>query len=125
MYSDLYRVFDAVTRKYLMCDCISMHAMLTRREEITRLLESAEQPMTAQEICDILDLEKRSIVYEDINHIARSVKNLGKEVIVKPASCGKCNFVFRVKGSAKAPTKCPKCKSEWILAPGFLIRNRR
>ena len=102
-----------------------MTSMPTRREQIAMLLESAEQPMTAQQICDILDLEKRSIVYEDIDHIARSVRNLGKEVIVKPASCGKCNFVFRVKGSAKAPTKCPKCRSEWILAPGFLIRNRK
>jgi len=99
--------------------------MLTRREEIARLLESAEQPMTAQDICDILDLEKRSIVYDDIDHIARSVRNQGKEVVVKPASCGKCHYVFRVKGSAKAPTKCPKCKSEWLLAPAFLIRNRR
>jgi predicted Zn-ribbon and HTH transcriptional regulator len=99
--------------------------MLTRREEIKELLESTEQPMTAQEICDILDLDKRSIVYEDIDHIARSVRNQGKEVIVKPASCAKCHYVFRVKETAKAPTKCPKCKSEWILAPSFLIRKRK
>jgi predicted Zn-ribbon and HTH transcriptional regulator len=99
--------------------------MLTRREEIVRLLESAEQPMTAQEICDALDLNKRSIVYEDINHITRSVRNQGKEVIVKPASCGKCHYIFRVKDSAKAPTKCPKCRSEWILAPSFLIRAKK
>jgi len=108
-----------------MYNCNSLHIMLTRREEITRLLESAEQPMTAQEIRDILDLEERSIVYDDIDHIARSVKNQGKEVLVKPASCGKCQYVFKVKGSAKAPTKCPRCKSEWILAPSFLIRNKR
>jgi predicted Zn-ribbon and HTH transcriptional regulator len=99
--------------------------MLTKREEIARLLESTEQPMTAQEICDILDLKKRSIVYEDINHIARSVRNQGKEVIVKPASCGKCHYVFKVKDSAKAPNRCPKCKSEWILAPSFLIRKKK
>ncbi|MDH4215014.1 MAG: HTH domain-containing protein [Candidatus Thorarchaeota archaeon] len=99
--------------------------MLTRREEIIRLLESTDQPMTAQEICDILDVRKRSIVYEDINHIAHTVRNQGKEVIVKPASCGKCHYVFKVKDSAKAPTKCPKCRSEWILAPSFFIRMKK
>jgi len=99
--------------------------MLTRREEIISLLESTDQPMTAQEICDILDLRKRSIIYEDLDHIARTVRNQGKEVIVKPASCGKCHYVFKVKDSAKAPTKCPKCRSEWILAPSFLIRMKK
>ncbi|MBN2230590.1 MAG: transcriptional regulator [Candidatus Thorarchaeota archaeon] len=99
--------------------------MLTRREEITRLLDSATVPLTAQEICEILEIKKRSIVYDDIDHIARSVRNQGKEVVVKPASCGKCHYAFRVKGSVKAPTKCPKCKSEWILAPSFLIRDKK
>ncbi|TFG34250.1 transcriptional regulator [Candidatus Thorarchaeota archaeon] len=99
--------------------------MLTRREEITRYLEAAEYPITAQDLCERLGLKKRSIIYEDIDHIARSVKHEGKEVIVRPASCGKCHFVFSKIHSAKAPTKCPKCKSEWILAPAFLIRKKK
>jgi len=99
--------------------------MLTRREEIAKYLEETEFPLTAQDLCERLGLKKRSIIYEDIDHIARSVRNKGKEVIVRPASCGKCNYVFSLKHSAKAPTKCPKCKSEWILAPAFFIRKKK
>ena len=99
--------------------------MPTRREEIAILLEEAEYPLTAQDICDQLGLLKRSIVYEDIDHIARSVKRKGKQVIVSPARCGKCQFMFKKIKSSKAPTKCPKCRSEWIIPPGFLIREKK
>lgn len=99
--------------------------MPTRREEIASHLEAAEYPLTAQDICDILGLKKRSIIYEDIDHIARSVKRRGKHVLVSPARCGKCQFVFKKIKSAKAPTKCPKCRSEWIIAPAYLIREKK
>ncbi len=99
--------------------------MPTRREEIAKHLEDAEYPLTAQDICDMMDIRKRSIVYEDIDHIAKSVKNQGKQVIVSPARCGKCQFIFKKIKSAKAPTKCPKCRSEWIIAPGYLIRAKK
>ncbi len=99
--------------------------MLTRREEIAKRLEEAEYPLTAQDLCEILGLKKRSIIYEDIDHIARSVRNQGKQVIVSPARCGKCQYIFKKMKSSKAPTKCPKCRSEWIIAPSFLIRDKK
>ena len=99
--------------------------MPTRREEIARLLEEAEYPLTAQDICDMMDIKKRSLVYEDIDHIAKSVKNLKKQVVVSPARCGKCQFIFKKMKSSKAPTKCPKCRSEWIIAPAYLIREKK
>jgi predicted Zn-ribbon and HTH transcriptional regulator len=98
--------------------------MPTKREAIAELLERAAYPMTADEICLQLDIKKRSIVYEDIDHISRSVKRENKELLIRPASCGKCQFVFRVGKTSKAPTKCPKCRSQWILAPAFVIRHR-
>ena len=115
-YVPLTKVYDASGE---------IESMLTRREQIAEFLEEAEVPLTAQDLCERLDIKKRSIIYEDIDHIARSVKNEGKEVIIRRASCGKCNYVFSQKHSAKAPTKCPKCKSEWILPPAFLIRKRK
>jgi predicted Zn-ribbon and HTH transcriptional regulator len=99
--------------------------MPTRRETIAELLERTEHPMTAEEICEELDIKKRSIVYEDIDHISKSVKRENKELLIRPASCGKCQFVFKVRKTAKAPSKCPKCRSEWILSPGFVIRYKK
>jgi len=99
--------------------------MPTRRETIAELLERTEYPLTAEEICEKLDIKKRSIVYEDINHISKSVKSENKELLIRPASCGKCQFVFKGRKTAKAPSKCPKCRSEWILSPAFLIRYKK
>ncbi|MFW9846362.1 MAG: transcriptional regulator [Candidatus Thorarchaeota archaeon] len=98
--------------------------MPTRREAIAQLLEETDEPLTAQDICSILDIKSRAIVYEDIEHISASVKNKGKRLLIRPASCGKCGFVFSSRKSAKRPSKCPKCRSEWILLPGYLIRDK-
>jgi len=99
--------------------------MTTRRKSIAELLENSEHPMTAQDICSILDIESRSIVYEDIGHIAKSVKNSGKLLLIRPASCGKCGYVFSNRKVASRPSKCPKCRSQWILLPGYIIRSNR
>ena len=99
--------------------------MPTRRETIAELLETTEHPLTAEEICERLDIKKRSIVYEDIDHISKSVKRENKELLIRPAICGKCQFTFKVGKSAKAPSKCPKCRSQWILAPAFIIKPRK
>jgi len=102
-----------------------VHSLQTRREKITKLLEETQYPLTAEDICQALDIKQRSIVYEDIEHIAKSLRNQQKELLVQPASCGKCNYVFKVKSSAKRPSKCPKCKSQWIISPGFLVRHSK
>ena len=98
--------------------------MPTRREEIARILEEAEHPITAEELCQILDVRSRSVIYEDITHIAKSIKARGKELLVRPAVCGKCQYEFYARKTAKAPSRCPKCKSQWIIAPAFIIRDK-
>ncbi len=99
--------------------------MQTRRESIANLLEQTEQPLTAEEICEQLDIKKRSIVYEDLDHIAKSIKRRNKELLIRPAVCGKCQFTFKVGKTSKAPSKCPKCRSQWILSPSFIIRAKK
>ncbi len=98
--------------------------MQTRRERIAELLQSIEFPITAEEICEQFDIKSRSVVYEDIDHISRSMKRKGKELLIRPASCGKCHFIFKTRSTSKAPSKCPKCKSQWILAPAFIIKPK-
>jgi predicted Zn-ribbon and HTH transcriptional regulator len=99
--------------------------MQTRRERIAELLEETEIPLTAQDICNALDIKSRSVVYEDVEHISISVKNKGKHLLIRPASCGKCGYVFSKRKAAKRPSKCPKCRSEWILLPAYLIREKK
>ena len=99
--------------------------MKTRRERISETLQETVSPLTAQDLCTMLDIKSRSLVNEDLEHIAKSLRNQGKELLIQPASCGKCGFVFKSRREAKRPSRCPKCKSEWILSPGFLIRSKK
>jgi predicted Zn-ribbon and HTH transcriptional regulator len=122
----LYRVFKTLySPKYISNPFEGTDKMQTRRERITELLENVEFPVTAEEICQELDIKSRSIVYEDIDHISKSVKRRGQELVIRPASCGKCQFTFKSRKTSKAPSKCPKCRSQWILAPAFLVRSRK
>jgi len=102
-----------------------LREMPTRRERIAEMLEETEFPLTADDICQVLDIKDRSLVYEDITHISKSIKNKSKELLVQPARCGNCDFIFKVKGVAKRPSKCPNCKGQWIISPGYLIRLRK
>ncbi|MBD3407660.1 MAG: transcriptional regulator [Candidatus Lokiarchaeota archaeon] len=97
------------------------HKMQTRRQRITELLEEIEHPLTVTEICQILEIPQRSLVTEDLKHIAKSVQNDGKQLVARTPTCGKCQFEFKGRRSVKKPSRCPKCKSEWILPPSFII----
>ncbi len=99
--------------------------MTTRRKSIQALLENSETPLTVQEICTRLDIKTRNVVYEDLEHIARSVRSEGKRLIIKPARCGRCDYVFRGRRTIRRPSRCPKCKSEWLLPSSFIIRRRK
>ena len=47
--------------------------------------------------------------------------NYPKKLKIKPAQCKKCSFTFKERSKVKKPGRCPKCKSEWIMAPLFRI----
>ncbi|MEM0203038.1 MAG: transcriptional regulator [Archaeoglobaceae archaeon] len=88
-----------------------------RLEAIIDLLE--EKPMTAREIISALDLDPRmeKEVYETLKRASRVLKRKGKKLLVSPAVCRKCGFEFE----SINPSKCPKCKSEWIEPAKFFV----
>ena len=89
---------------------------MTRREEIIEILSKEEK--SAQELANRFQVELFEIL-EDLEHIKHSIKP--KKLVMKPALCKKCGFVFRERSRVKKPGKCPKCKGEWITAPLFRI----
>jgi hypothetical protein len=53
---------------------------------------------------------------DDLEHLRKSLKHEGLRLVVDPARCQKCDFVF-TKGKLLKPGRCPKCKSTWIDEP--------
>jgi predicted Zn-ribbon and HTH transcriptional regulator len=94
---------------------------MTRREEIFEILK--KEKMSAQVIANLFKVELTEIL-DDLQHLARSVRP-AFELRMIPAYCKKCEFVFRERNKVKAPTKCPRCRSEWIQAPLFFIERKK
>jgi len=81
--------------------------------------------MTLIDLAAHFRCETKDIV-EDLVHIAKSIKP-GRELVMLPAQCRKCSFIFKErqdKNIFKKPSKCPKCDSERILPPVYKIRLR-
>jgi len=87
-------------------------------EDVVSLLEKQEG-LTAREICTALNLEpsREKEVYSALIKASRILKRKGKRVVMQSPRCRKCGFEF----DRPNPTKCPRCKSQWIEEARFFI----
>ena len=89
---------------------------MTRRQQIIEILQQDKQ--TAQQLANYFQTELKEII-EDLQHIEKSIKPL--KLKITPAYCRSCDFVFKERSKVSKPSKCPRCKSEWIEAQMFCI----
>jgi predicted Zn-ribbon and HTH transcriptional regulator len=90
---------------------------MTRREEIIKLL--MEKELSIQEIANLYRTDSRDIL-DDFEHIKKSIKP--RKIVSRAAYCKKCGFVFKERSRISTPSKCPRCKSEWIAPKMFKIK---
>ena len=79
-------------------------------------------PMTLYEIAKPLGLRPKE-VEDDLRHLQKTLKHEAYRLVVHPACCQKCGFVFGTEHLHK-PGKCPECKGTWIEEPTFEIVGR-
>jgi transcriptional regulator len=77
---------------------------------------------TAQDISRILGIREKE-VYEHLPHVERSA-GPGARLIVDPARCLACGFVFSKRKRFTSPGRCPLCRSESITRPVFAMQIR-
>ena len=90
----------------------------TVRQEIISALRG--RTLTAKEISAEVHISERE-VYEHLEHIRRTVSKKDLTLIIDPAECLKCRFVFRKRERLKKPGRCPVCRNELIQEPLFSI----
>jgi predicted Zn-ribbon and HTH transcriptional regulator len=87
----------------------------TIRQRIQEFLSTIKEPTS------ITDIARHA--GSEINHVLKSLKAKGITFKILPATCKKCNFVFKHTNlEVKLPSKCPECKSE-LIAPPMLHRK--
>jgi len=79
---------------------------MTFRRDLVKILSA--QPRSASSIARELGLDRRD-VEDELRHAIRSARAAGHTVVIEPAKCKQCGFVFSEDRLAK-PGKCPECK---------------
>jgi predicted Zn-ribbon and HTH transcriptional regulator len=94
----------------------------TIRRRITTLLK--ETRLTGKELSGQLRIPERD-VYEHLEHIRKTMNKGEYKLLVTPARCDRCGFVFTKRGRLKKPGKCPICRNEALEEPLFSVQRIR
>jgi len=95
-----------------------------RKETIRRGLTEALKggAFSAKGLSGALRVSEKE-VYDHLDHIQKTVHQSGSVLVVTPAECRKCGFIFTKREKLKKPGRCPRCKGESIEEPLFEIRK--
>ena len=87
---------------------------LSRRQKIIELLMNTDRPLSVEEMGYILKVDSEDIK-RDLPRIQEAMERKGYRMEVVPARCKKCGFEF--EPSLRIPSKCPRCRSQWLEPP--------
>ena len=91
---------------------------MTLRRQLREVLTT---PRSASSLARELGL-RRGELEEDLRHAIRSARAAGERVVVTPARCKQCGFVFDEEKLSK-PGKCPECRGTRIFEPLVSIQQ--
>jgi len=90
----------------------------TIRQRIIDLL--SEHQLTARELSQAIGIRERE-VYAHLPHVARSTAAQGKRLVVHPARCLACGYVFENRKRLTRPSRCPRCKRSHLQEPTYRV----
>jgi len=91
-----------------------------RQEIIAELLEG---PCSARDVSAVVGIPEKDVAGH-LEHIRKTIASSGRQLVIMPAECKKCGFVFSKREKLRRPGKCPLCKGESISEPHFMIGSR-
>jgi predicted Zn-ribbon and HTH transcriptional regulator len=94
----------------------------TIRHEL--LVELEEGPLSAHELSGRISISEKD-VYEHLTHIRATLHRSERHLVVQPAECAKCGFIFHKRERLTKPSKCPVCRGESIHEPLFSLAEKK
>lgn len=89
----------------------------TTRERVADALRDA--PATVSELSTRVGAP-RSVLYDHLRHVARSMEGTDERFLVAPPSCSDCGFAD-FDDPVNYPSRCPACRSERIEEAVFTV----
>jgi len=95
----------------------------TRRQSLLQLL--VERELSFEELRTELAASVR-LLEDDLKHVDRSLRHGDRRLCVTPAACADCGYEFRGRAPRHfhTPSRCPRCRSEHVLAARFRVVAR-
>ena len=87
------------------------------RKDLLKALSAT--PRSVSSIARELKLN-RAEIEEDFRHLIRSARASGHRIVVQPARCRRCGYVFSEEKLTK-PGKCPACRGTWLYEPQISV----
>ena len=79
--------------------------------------------MTARDLSPRLGTLEHDVAAH-LEHVARSLKRTGEQLVLEPATCLQCGFAFARRSRYTRPSHCPKCRSTRTTLPAFYVEAR-
>ncbi len=90
----------------------------TPRESLLRALSTA--PQTARDLSQGVGLSEND-VFHHLEHLRKTLKTQNRRLLVTPASCLDCDYIFQKRDRLTRPGKCPVCRSTHLSEPLFSL----
>ncbi len=92
-----------------------------RQSDRTRLLQFlSTEPLAARDLSQAAGLSERDVL-EHLQHLQKTLKTHQQRLVVTPATCLDCQFVFHKRTRLTRPGKCPVCRSTHLSEPLFSL----
>jgi predicted Zn-ribbon and HTH transcriptional regulator len=92
----------------------------TLRQDILEQL--AEGPHTARELSALVSIREKEVI-PHLEHLQRSLRRKERQLVVEPAECMACGYVFKDRRRLSKPSSCPKCRNQRIEPPVFRLSS--
>ncbi len=93
----------------------------TVRQDLTLALRAG--PATARDLSKAVGASEKDVL-DHLAHLAKSLKSRGEELVITPAECLECGFVFSMREKPARPSRCASCRGGRLTLPEFVIRAR-
>jgi predicted Zn-ribbon and HTH transcriptional regulator len=93
----------------------------TLRQSILDCLE--EGPATARELSALVRIREKD-VGPHLEHLGKSLRRSGKQLVIEPAECLQCGFRFEKRRRFTKPSACPRCRCQRIDPPVFRLAHQ-
>lgn len=80
-------------------------------------------PLGAHELSARVGIPEKEVAGH-LEHLGRSLRQRGERLVVEPAQCPGCGFVFKDRARLSRPSRCPACKGERVSAARFSIAGK-